>query len=71
MVTVPFGSDGGVEEQLFQMLSGVVRVLNEHGAALAGGHTAEGAELACGLVVNGSADPARLWRKGGLALARR
>jgi len=66
VAVVPFGAEGQVEEQLFQLLSGAVRVLNAEGAALAGGHTAEGHELAFGLVVNGSVDPTRLFRKGGL-----
>ncbi len=66
VAVVPFGLESKVEEQLYQLLAGATEVLSEHGAALAGGHTAEGAELAFGLVVNGLADPDKLLRKGGL-----
>ena len=66
VAVVPFGLEAKVEEQLYQLLAGATEVLAENNAALAGGHTAEGAELAFGLVVNGIADPKRLLRKGGL-----
>lgn len=66
IAVVPFALESKVEEQLFQMLSGAVEVLNAHGTQLAGGHSAEGAELALGLVVNGCLPPERLLRKGGL-----
>lgn len=66
VVTVPFGAEAKVEEQLYQALAGAVEVLNEHNTALIGGHTAEGPELAFGLTVNGLADTGRLLRKGGM-----
>jgi selenide,water dikinase len=66
LATVPFGLEAKVEEQLYQVMAGAVEVLNQHDTALAGGHTAEGAELVFGLVVNGLADPNRLLRKGGI-----
>lgn len=66
IATVPFGLETKVEEQLYQMMSGAVRVLAEHNTALAGGHTAEGPELAFGLTVHGIADPQKLLRKGGM-----
>jgi len=65
IAVVPPGLEAKMEEELFQMMTGAVEVLNEHDTALAGGHTAEGAELSLGLVVNGVADPERLLRKGG------
>ena len=56
MVTLPFAAPDKVEQDLFDLLSGVTEALAEVGAALAGGHTAEGPECALGLTVNGIAD---------------
>ena len=58
LVTLPLMSDALMEEDLFQLLSGVVSVLNGEGAVLAGGHTAEGAELSIALTVTG--EPGRV-----------
>jgi len=55
-----------VEHDLFHMLRGGLDVLEAAGAALVGGHSAEGAELALGFAVTGRARPGRLLRKGGL-----
>ncbi|HEY2952828.1 MAG TPA: selenide, water dikinase SelD, partial [Verrucomicrobiae bacterium] len=66
VAVAPFGLETKVEEQLYQLLAGATEVLSENNATLAGGHTAEGAELAFGLVVNGWAEPDKLLRKGGL-----
>ena len=63
MVTLPFAAPDKVEQDLFDLLSGVTEALAEIGAALAGGHTAEGPECALGLSVNGIAD--RVLRKEG------
>ena len=63
--TVPHGPEEKVEEELFQILRGGLDVLEGAGAVLAGGHSAEGAELALGFTVNGTVDPGRILRKGG------
>ena len=66
VATVPFGLDRKVEDTLTQLLAGAVGVLNEAGAALVGGHTSEGAELALGLSLTGLVDADAVLRKGGL-----
>lgn len=60
MVTLPFAPPAKVEQDLFDLLSGVTETLSEAGAALVGGHTAEGPECALGLTVNGLCDTALL-----------
>jgi len=45
-----------MEEELYQLLSGVNDVLKEHFVALVGGHSAEGAETSLGLMVTGIED---------------
>ena len=56
-----------MEEELFQVLSGAVGVLNEASVPLVGGHSAEGAELSLALTVTGTA-PAQTLTKGGAQL---
>ena len=43
-----------MEEELYQLLSGAVDVLNKNGSPLVGGHSAEGAELSIALTVTGT-----------------
>ena len=52
-ITLPLMAEALMEEELFQVLSGVVAVLNSHQVPLVGGHTAEGAELTLALTVTG------------------
>ena len=66
IVTIPHGLESKMETLLEDLLSGAVKVLNEGGAALVGGHTSEGAEVQLGLSVSGAIDPDRILRKGGL-----
>lgn len=66
IVTLPYGREAKVESDLYQLLAGATETLKQAGAALIGGHTGEGAELAFGLTVNGTATPEHLWRKSGL-----
>lgn len=64
---VPHGLPTKVEQTLFHMLYGANEVLRAAGAALVGGHSSEGMEMALGLTVTGVAAPERLWRKDGAA----
>jgi selenide,water dikinase len=66
IATIPYAAPAKVEETLYQLLSGAVKVLNQAQAPLVGGHTTEGAELGFGLSCNGLAYPDRLLRKGGM-----
>ncbi len=67
IATVPYGLEAKMEDDLFQMMSGALRVLEGAGAALVGGHTSEGAELGLGFAVNGTASEDALLRKGPMA----
>ncbi|NQV98743.1 MAG: selenide, water dikinase SelD [Rhodospirillales bacterium] len=66
IATVPYGIESQVEATLTQMMAGAMEMLNDANAALVGGHTSEGAELALGFSVNGLADKAKIMRKGGM-----
>lgn len=68
IATVPAGLEAKVEDDVFQMMSGAVEVLNEAGCALVGGHTGEGRELALGFAINGLVDEDlhSVLRKGGM-----
>lgn len=66
LVTLPPDAQTIIEADLAQMMHGAVDVLNDAGASLVGGHTAEGAELTLGFSIAGLADPDKLMRKTGL-----
>ncbi|MGE5269960.1 MAG: selenide, water dikinase SelD, partial [Thiohalocapsa sp.] len=66
IAAVPPARAAIVEQDLFHMLQGGSAVLRAAGAALVGGHSAEGAELALGFAVTGRTRGGRLLRKGGL-----
>ena len=65
VVTVPYGTEAKLEEALYQLLAGSVKVLQHAQTSLVGGHTTEGAELAFGLSCNGIV-ASRLLRKSGM-----
>jgi selenide, water dikinase len=66
IVTVPFGLEEKVENDLTQMMAGAMTILDEAGTALVGGHTSEGAELSLGFAVNGLVEAKEVLRKGGM-----
>ncbi|MBX9605502.1 MAG: selenide, water dikinase SelD, partial [Gammaproteobacteria bacterium] len=53
LVTLPLAAPRKMQEDLTQLLAGAREVLDAAGAALVGGHTAEGLELSLGFAVNG------------------
>jgi len=71
LAVVPAAAERLMEEDLFQMLAGARRVLDEAGAALIGGHSGEGPEAALGFSVNGLVAPAQALRKSGLVAGDR
>jgi selenide,water dikinase len=66
IATVPFAIESKVEDTLRELMAGAMVVLNDANAALVGGHTSEGAELALGFAVNGIANREQILRKGGM-----
>ena len=66
IATVPYGVEAKVQDLLAQMLLGAEEILQEAGAALVGGHSSEGAELALGFAINGLVDPQYYLRKSGM-----
>jgi len=66
LAVVPLMADRLVTEELTQLMSGAIEVLNESGCALVGGHTCEGPELALGFSVTGEVAEAGVMSKGGL-----
>lgn len=66
IATVPYGIESKFEEDLFQMMSGALSVLNDARCSLVGGHTSEGAELALGFAITGVVAEDDALRKAGL-----
>ncbi|KST65891.1 selenide, water dikinase SelD [Mastigocoleus testarum] len=66
IATVPYGATAKIEETLYQLLSGAVKVLNQAQAPLIGGHTTGGAELGFGLSCNGLGVSEQLLCKSGM-----
>ncbi len=65
LVTVPLMAEKLMEEDIFQLMRGITDVLAEHGAVLAGGHSAEGADLSVGLAVTAQPGARTLYKGGG------
>ncbi|GJP82688.1 hypothetical protein CLOP_g12940 [Closterium sp. NIES-67] len=68
IVTLPFGTEEKVEEELFQLMAGAIRELDAATCQLVGGHTVEGPELSLGFAITGLAEKDRLLRKAGMCV---
>lgn len=66
IASVPFAAKTIMQETLDELMAGCVMTLNEHDAALAGGHSNESLEMAFGLTINGYGHPSRLLAKTGV-----
>jgi len=64
-VTLPFGPEQKLQQDLLQIMQGALQTLGVAGVTLAGGHTAQGAELMLGFTINGFAVTGDLLRKSG------
>lgn len=66
IVTLPYALEKKLEETLYQLLSGVIKILNQSRVSLIGGHTIESSELALGLSCNGFISLDNLLKKSGM-----
>ena len=60
LATVPVMAEPMMEEELYQMMAGALAVFQDHGVALVGGHSAEGAEAGLAFSVTGTLREAAL-----------
>ncbi len=66
IASIPYATESKVEETLYQLLSGALKVLNQAQIPLVGGHTTESLELGFGLSCNGLVSPNQLLKKAGM-----
>lgn len=65
MVTLPFGPEPQLQQELQQIMRGALETLAAANTTLVGGHTGLGAEMMLGFTINGFADRADISRKAG------
>lgn len=66
IASLPYATAPKLEETLYHLLSGALKVLHQAQAVLIGGHTVEGADLSLGFSCNGFAPSGHLLRKSGM-----
>lgn len=67
-VTVPYGEDALMEDDLYQVMAGAKTVFEESGADLVGGHSGQGWDLSVGFAVSGTVDEHDVWHKHRIAI---
>ena len=66
VVTLPYGVDSIIEEILYQLLQGCLKILSKNQIFLTGGHTLQGEKLGFGLSCNGFILPNQILQKSGM-----
>ncbi|EAZ89237.1 selenide, water dikinase SelD [Crocosphaera chwakensis] len=66
VITLPYGVDSVLEEILYQLLEGCLKILKQNQVSLVGGHTLQGEKLGFGLSCNGFILPNRILCKSGM-----
>ena len=66
IANVVYGSEIKQSQDLYQLMSGVVEVLQQNNTRLVGGHSGEASQMSCGLSVNAFARPGDLMLKTGM-----
>ncbi|ACB53689.1 unknown [Crocosphaera subtropica ATCC 51142] len=66
LITLPYGVDSVLEEILYQLLQGCLKILKQYEISLIGGHTLQGEKLGFGLSCNGFVLPNRILCKSGM-----
>ncbi|MDD1621997.1 MAG: selenide, water dikinase SelD [Methylococcaceae bacterium] len=62
-LTLPAATERIQQEDIFQVMSGVLDILTKSGVSLVGGHTGEGSEFSLSIAVQGEVAPNRVLRK--------
>ncbi len=68
LVTLPYGADSVLEEILYQLLQGCLKILHQNQVYLTGGHTLQGEKLGFGLACNGFILPNGILQKSGMKI---
>ena len=67
-VMVPYAGEALMEDDLYQIMAGALRILEGSGTSLVGGHSGEGAELTVGFAVTGTVYKEEVWQKHKLSV---
>jgi len=68
IATLPLAKESKMRQDLVQMMSGALEILQAEKTTLVGGHTSEGAELSLGFALNGFVETERALRKTGASV---